>query len=91
MEGFQYRFIKDLSVQRLEIFKKRLIKNPDKTKQNSDTIRMHVEFGHATKLRTTESTTTKFMTYYILHYYATDPNIQNKFKDNLMLQQNFQG
>ena len=41
---------KELTVPRLENFKKRLIKNPDKAKQYSDTIRKYLELGHATKL-----------------------------------------
>ena len=52
-----------LAVQCLESLEQRLIKNPDKTKQYSDTIK-YVELGHAIKLNTTESAPTNNMTYY---------------------------
>ena len=48
-----------LAVHRFESLEKRLIKNPDKAKQYSDTIKKDVELGHVTKLSTTESTSTK--------------------------------
>ena len=41
---------KELTVLRLENLKERLIKNPDKAKQYSDTIRKYLELGHPTKL-----------------------------------------
>ena len=69
---------KDLAVQRLEIPEKGLIKNPDKAKQYTDTIRKYLELGHATKLSTTGSTNN--MTYYIPHHYVTNPNKQSKFR-----------
>ena len=53
---------KALAVQRLEILERRLIKNPDKARQYSDTIKRYLELGHATKL-TRESTPTNNMTY----------------------------
>ena len=74
---------KELAVQWLESIEKRLIKNPDKAKQYSDTIKRYVELGHAAKLSTTtylESTPTNNMTYYIPHHDVTNPNKQNKFR-----------
>ena len=71
---------KVLTTQRLESLEKRLIKNPDKARQYSDTIKRYLELGHATKLTTKESTSTNNMTYYILHHYLTNPNKQNKFR-----------
>ena len=71
---------KVLAVQRLESLEKRLIKNPDKARQYSDTIKRYLELGHATKLSTRESTPTNNMTYYIPHHYVTNPNKQNKFR-----------
>ena len=41
---------------------KRLIKNTDKAKQYSDTIKKDLELGHTTNLRTTGSTLTNYMT-----------------------------
>ena len=82
MEGSQYTFKhnKVLAVQRLESLEKRLIKNPDKARQYSDTIKRYLELWHATKLSTRESTPTNNMTYYIPHHYFTNPNKQNKFR-----------
>ena len=70
---------KVLAVQRLESLEKRLIKNPDKARQYSDTIKRYLELGHATKLSTRESTPTNNMKYYIPHHYVTNPK-QNKFR-----------
>ena len=52
MEGSQYTFKnnKVLAVQRLESLEKRLIKNPDKARQYSDTIKKYLELGHAKSL-----------------------------------------
>ena len=41
---------KVLAVQRLESLEKRLIKNPDKARQYSDTIQKYLELGHAKSL-----------------------------------------
>ena len=41
---------------------KRLIKNPDKAKQYSDTIKKDLELGLTTNLSTTGSTLTNYMT-----------------------------
>ena len=71
---------KVLAAQRLESLEKRLIKNPDKAKQYSDTIKKYVELGHGTKLSTTESSPTNNMTYYMPHHYVTNPNKQNKLR-----------
>ena len=71
---------KVLAVLRLESLEKRLIKNPDKAKQYLDTIKKHLELGHATKLSTTESTPTNNMIYHIPHHYVSNPNKQNKFR-----------
>ena len=71
---------KVLAVQRLESLERRLIKNPDKARQYSDTIKRYLELGHATKLSTRESTSTNNMTFYIPHHYVTNPNKQNKFR-----------
>ena len=65
---------KELAVQRLESLEKRLLINPDKVKQYSDTIRKYLELGHATKLSTIGSTPTNNMTYCIPHHYVTNPN-----------------
>ena len=59
---------KELAVQSLESLEKRLIKNPDKAKHYSDTIKKYLELGHATKLSSTESTPTKNKTYYISNH-----------------------
>ena len=71
---------KVLAVQRLRSLEKKLIKNPDKAKQYSDTIKRHVKFGHATQLSTTESTPTNNIPYYIPHHYVTNPIKQDKFR-----------
>ena len=71
---------KVLAVQRLESLERRLIKNPDKARQYSDTIKRYLELGHATKLSTRESTPTNNMTCYIPHHYVTNANKQNKFR-----------
>ena len=91
MEGSKYTFKKYdkvLAVQRLESLEKRLIKNPDKAKQYSDTIKKYIELGHATKFSTTESAP----------LYTTYPTITSLTRTNrtnsessLMLQQNLQG
>ena len=82
MEGSQYTLNnnKVLAVQRSESLERRLIKNPHKAKQYSDTIKKYVELGHATKLSTTKSTLTNNMAYYIPHHYVNNPNKQNKFR-----------
>ena len=64
----------------MESLERRLIKNLDKAKQYSDTIKRYLELGHATKLSTRESAPTNNMTYYIPHHYVTNPNKQNKFR-----------
>ena len=69
-----------LAVQRLESLEKRLIKNPDKARQYSDTIKRYLELRHTTKVSATESTPTNNMIYYITHHYVTNPNKQNKFR-----------
>ena len=54
---------KVLAVQRLESLEKRLIKNPDKARQYSDTIKRYLELRHTTKASATESTPTNNMIY----------------------------
>ena len=71
---------KVLAVQKLESLERRLIKNTDKARQYSDTIKRYLELGHATKLGTRESTPTNNTTYYIPHHYVANPNKQNKFR-----------
>ena len=67
-------------MQRLESLQTRLIKNLDKARQYSDTIKIYLELGHVIKLSTRESTLTNNMKYYIPHDYDTNPNKQNKFR-----------
>ena len=74
------RNCKVLAVQRLESLEKILIKNPNKVKQYSDTMKKYVELGHATKLSTTESTPTSNVIFYIPHHYVTSLNKENIFR-----------
>ena len=59
-----------------------LIKNSDKAKQYSDTIKKYLELGHARKLNIAES---------LSHRYITNPNKQNKFKVVFDVSANFAG
>ena len=90
MKDSRYTFKnnKVLVVQRLELLEKRLIKNSDKAKQYSETIKQYAELGHAIKLSATESTITK--QYSILHVQPLR-NQPKQTEQIQMLEQNLQG